>query len=113
MLLGEIVVLQKAQSSSRAQQFLSMYRRRLEGKQQSNNSGCCNDVDIGDADDDAKRGGDVFYLQPRILKSVNTTNLRLQFEALLQRRAHVLRLNTNNPIQPGCGPPSQSLESAR
>ena len=99
MLIGEIVC--HNVQSSRAEPFLSLYRNRLERKH--NNTDHDNNDGVDDDTHDAKPVA-IFYLEPRILRNVNTTNLRLQHEALLQRRAHVRQLN-DNPVQPGRGPP--------
>lgn len=48
---------------------------------------------------------DVRYIKPRVVRNVNGTNTRLQQEALLLRREHVLQLSQRNPQQPGRGPP--------
>lgn len=103
MLIGEIV--RHDTQSSRAEQFMSLYRHRLERKHKNN--GHDNDNNDGGENDDTDEAKPVaiFYLEPRILRNVNTTNLRLQHEALLQRRAHVRQLN-DDPMQPGRGPPS-------
>jgi hypothetical protein len=46
----------------------------------------------------------IHYVVPRILRNVNGTNLRLQYDALLKRRAHVVRISYD-PNHPGRGPP--------
>lgn len=78
MLVGEVAV--AAQDTAKA--FVLQYRKRLERNDEN----------------------DVRYLVPRILRNVNGTNVRLQYEALLKRRNHILQLS-NDPHQPGRGPP--------
>ena len=93
MLIGEIV-LYDFQSSRHAQPFMNQYREQLEKNLKKSSPAC----------DESAPQANVYYLNPRILRSVNTSNIRLQYEALLKRRAHVRQLSTN-PNQPGCGPP--------
>ena len=112
MLIGEIVL--HDSHSTRAHPFMSLYRHRLEATQ-SNGVGCAaaasdGDGDGGDAKQQQLQPVEIIYLEPRILRTVNTTNLRLQHEALLQRRAHVIRLH-DSPTQPGRGPPQQQQQS--
>jgi hypothetical protein len=82
MIIGELI-LHDPSSSKVARPFLSQYQKRLE------------------RDDDPS----VRYLVPRIVRNVNGTNVRLQYEALARRREHVLELCSNDPNQPGRGPP--------
>lgn len=82
MIIGELMVYDVTASNQVATPFLSQYQKRLE------------------RDDDPT----VRYLVPRVLRNVNGTNVRLQHDALLRRREHVLQLSSD-PHQPGRGPP--------
>ena len=90
MLIGEVVM--HDSNSPVAKPFLSHYRQRLERQ---------------DDDDTAAAAAIIHYLVPRIVRNVNGTNVRLQYEALLKRRDHVLQLSRSgdDPNQPGRGPP--------
>jgi hypothetical protein len=49
-------------------------------------------------------GTELTYVQPRILRNVNGTDMRLQFETLKLRRKHLLAIRGEFGVIAGCGP---------
>jgi hypothetical protein len=111
MVIGEVVL--HTFNNPLAEPFLSQYRKKLER--------LSDDDDTEDKEPNHHHGGvttttgsssssstPIHYVAPRILRNINGTNLRLQYEALWKRREHVLLLS-NDPNQPGRGPPQHEL----
>jgi hypothetical protein len=95
MVLGEVNSYDPMNGTTRAQPFLATYQSHLQRNSEARNE---NSISTSS------------YLVPRVLRNVNGTNIRLQYEATLLRRIHVLQL-TNDPNHPGCGPPKLDSSS--
>jgi hypothetical protein len=96
MVLGEVAPYNPIRGCNRAESFLSTYYSHLQRNNVARNE---------------KTISDLFYLIPRVLRNINGTNIKLQYEATLLRRLHVLKL-TNDPDHPGCGPPKLVCSSS-
>jgi hypothetical protein len=103
MVIGEVVL--HDSNNPLAEPFLSLYRKKLE--RMADNDTKDNHSHHHDESAPSPAGSSsttIHYVVPRILRNVNGTNLRLQYDALLKRRAHVVRISYD-PNHPGRGPP--------